>query len=222
MNYKKYIDSFVEHKSQLLDHGLCESDASVLAAKLMDMSDSLAIDLYRQIKQSEKIRPYRFLATNLTINSIQIKKSTNSEKDYYFKVNLQLHIGVHYKEICLLKKQAYLLLALIILKFRDFETDALGGFEQKDFDHLGFELQDRLGLVEDYLRVSDFDNIKRKLQSSVYDFSPIIETNDLYRLSVPPTLVFFSRNALKSFESISNNSRIEFLQKHHLNYLKDQ
>jgi hypothetical protein len=221
MNYKEIINSFTQHKRQLLDHGLNEQEASALAARLFDITENSTVDLYRQVKQLEDVIPYRFMATNLTINSIQITKSSQT-KETNLKMKFSLQFGIHFIEIVLQKKQAFVFLALIILKFRDFERDATGGFSRGDLDDVSYELQDRIQLFEAYPVATDFDNIKRKLNVLSYNFSGILEYSERIRLSVPPTLIFFSAPALKSFEEISKQTRSGFLQKYHLTYLSDK
>ena len=205
INLGQYVNKFLDLKNELMEHKLNENDASLLASRLLELPQGFPSSLYFQVKQSSEFRPYAFLGTGLTIKKIDLTKGS---EDHFFKLSLSIKRGVSQLPLKLQRNQALLFLCLLVLKFKNFEEDAYGGFSGS----LNSEAK-RIGKIYGFdfweFCSDDYDNLKRKL--SVIDFNAAIERyNGKGRISVPPHHISFEETAKKFFEELSGGALSSF------------
>ncbi len=208
-NLTKYVESFQKLKEKLMDQKLTESDAALLASRLMEIPQSIPSSLLFKIKQNDSFIPYVFVGTGLTIKKIEVSK----RGDPSLSLVISLKSGLDQKEIKLARNQALYFLTLLSLKFNDFEADAIGGFEY-EVDTYSAELAKKLGINYRTFSNDDIENLKRKL--SELNFNQAIQRGSRKaRLSVPPNHIAFSPQAREVFESITD-STLEGFQKRYM------
>lgn len=207
-NLRTVAEKFLDLKNKFMDQKLSESDAAILAAKMLEMPGSGPSSQFYDIKQSDRFSPYLFVGTGLVIKKIEVRTGTEAN----LSVVISVKQGLRQNDIKLLKNQALWFLTLLSLKFKEFESDATGGFEQ-EIDFESAELAKKMGINFRTLSNDDYENLKRKL--SEFDFNQSLQkANRKTRLSVPPNHIAFSKDAKDFFETLTTDALYRFEQRY--------
>lgn len=203
----EYAEEFKRLKEKFLEMKLESFDASLLAAKFLDAPQTFPKSLYYQIKQKDSLQPYRLVGTELCIQSI----AASGRIENQLKMVISIKRGTGRPEIKLGRNQALYFLTLLVLKFKDFEGDATGGFSPESMDLCSHELSNRLDIPSRIFADDDLENLRRKLNENNLEFGAAIESRNTYkRISVPPNHITFSEEARRIFEDLTHGSLEQF------------
>lgn len=215
------IDCFVKEfnsiKNSLLDRKLSEVEASVLAARLMDLPKSISPSLFYQIKQREDFKEYKFIGTQIEIEKIsRINNGKSLKLDFNYKR------GFKPTPITLKEDKALLMLSMIIAKFSNLPADAIGGISLENLEHIAIRISNKMQLEKFMQFEHDLPgklarDLSRKNLGSAIEHSNI-RGEDIMRFSFPPNRIAFKSNALvDTFNDISEDSLIRYEKEYSLN-----
>jgi hypothetical protein len=201
-NLGEYVEKFLDLKHKLMEHKLSEHEAALLASKLLELPPSMPSSLYFNIKQSHRFVPYLFVGTGLVIKKIEVRTREVAKLTMIISVKR----GLQQMDISLPKNQALWFLTLLTLKYKDFQEDAIGGFEQ-EIDFEAQKLAKSLGIIFQTLSNDDYENLRRKLGDSR---EILQKSNRKTRLSVPPNHIAFTKDARATLDELTSNAITRF------------
>ncbi len=208
--FSQYATKFRELKEKFLEQKLSDNDAAILAARLIDVQTNIPNSLYHHLKQGHDFVRYLFVGINLTIKKIELAKGKGDEP--FLRLTFSITQGMIAPDIKLPRYQALLFLTLLCLKYKDFETDATGGFES-EVDLYGAELANKIGLEYRSFTDDDRKNLNKTLLLNKFH-GAVEKRRRKTRLSVPPNHISFSPAVREYLDEITGNALLRFEERY--------
>ncbi len=212
-DYKDVVRQFYEVVKDLCASGASMDDARLIAAQLVGRAaKSLPVDLLT-LKSQDYVVAYRFRGTRVDVQKLWVAAPTRSSGEQ-LKVQIQARVQHRIEPLELKSDQAFRLVALMAMKFRDYERDVGNGFSAGEIEDYEGDMAGRLQAMgykisrPSITTVELMRTLKNKFADVLHleNFISDARTQRGYRLEIPAHHLAFTQSAAEFLNQIAEGA----------------